>query len=153
MIDFFMPTSYEETVDRNRLEQVAKVSIKQATSHKKASFSLKITTNQGIRAFNRTYRGLDEATDVLSFPSGFYDPESGDYYLGDIIISLQMAQKQAREAEAELHHEIEMLMVHGILHLCGYDHSDKSEFEEMSALQDKILVAVKNPLTGSIHAQ
>ncbi len=153
MIDFFMPASYEAIIDRERLEQVAQTTVKSASKHKNTSLSLKITTNQAIRAYNRDYRGVDEATDVLSFPSGFDNPETGEYYLGDIIISLQTARKQAHQAKVEVHHEIEMLLVHGILHLCGFDHGDKNEFEAMSRLQDQILSKVNNPLLGSIHGE
>ncbi|HPL82433.1 MAG TPA: rRNA maturation RNase YbeY [Anaerolineaceae bacterium] len=114
---------------------------------------MRLTNNQGIRSFNRSFRVIDQATDVLSFPIGFDDPETGAFYLGDIVISLQMAQKQATQSNVTLQAELEMLMVHGILHLCGYDHDTPENYAMMSALQDDILQRVQNPLTGSIYAQ
>lgn len=153
MIDFFMPASYKAMIHQDRLEHIAITTVNQASNHKNASFSLRITTNQAIRAYNRDYRGVNEATDVLSFPIGFDDPETGQYYLGDIIISLQTARKQARQANVDVHHEIEMLMVHGILHLCGFDHVDQKTLKAMSQMQDQILSEVGNPLIGSIHGE
>lgn len=153
MIDFIYPPSYESKIDRPRLEKIAKTTLSKATQEQNPAFSLRFTTNQAIHAFNRDYRGIDEATDVLSFPSGFYDPETGCFYLGDIIISLQMAQKQARDLKTTLQNELEMLMVHGILHLCGYDHDTSANYRTMSTMQDEILKSVNNPLIGSIHAQ
>ncbi len=153
MIDIILPDSYESKINRQRLNDIAELSISLATKEDNCSFSLRLTNNQGIRSFNRSFRGIDQATDVLSFPIGFDDPETGAFYLGDIVISLQMAQKQATQSNVTLQAELEMLMVHGILHLCGYDHDTPENYAMMSALQDDILQRVQNPLTGSIYAQ
>lgn len=153
MIDFILPSSYEQKIDRQRLEDIANLSLSKASDKKKCQFSLRLTNNQGIRAFNRDYLGLDQPTDVLSFPIGFDDPETGMFYLGDIIISLQTAQKQANLPKTTLQAELEMLMVHGILHLCGYDHDTIENYQSMSTLQDQILMKVNNPLVGSIHSE
>ena len=64
-----------------------------------------------------------------------------------------MANKQAAQSNTTLQAELEMLMVHGILHLCGYDHDTAENYAAMSNLQDDILRSVQNLLTGSIHAQ
>lgn len=153
MIDFILPSSYENKINRQRLEELADLCISMATEEENCAFSLRLTTNQGIRTINRDFRGIDQATDVLSFPLGYDDPETGAFYLGDIIISLQMAQKQANQSNATLQAELEMLMVHGILHLCGYDHDTPENYTVMSTFQDDILQRIQNPLTGSIHAQ
>lgn len=153
MIDIILPDSYESKINRQRLNDIAEFSISLATKEDNCSFSLRLTNNQGIRSFNRSFRVIDQATDVLSFPIGFDDPETGAFYLGDIVISLQMAQKQATQSNVTLQAELEMLMVHGILHLCGYDHDTPENYAMMSALQDDILQRVQNPLTGSIYAQ
>jgi len=76
-----------------------------------------------MRTLNRRYRGKDRTTDVLSFalregPFARVQPE----FLGDIVICVPVAEKQAREAEHSLASEIELLLVHGLLHLLGYDH-------------------------------
>ncbi len=76
-----------------------------------------------MRSLNRRYRGIDRTTDVLSFsfregPFGDLRPEA----LGDIVISVPRAARQAREAGHHLNREIEILLIHGLVHLLGYDH-------------------------------
>jgi probable rRNA maturation factor len=78
-------------------------------------FHCLITGDAEVRNLNRTYRGKDYATDVLSFPG------DGDY-LGDVAISLARARAQARQYRHSLEDEIRILMLHGVLHLCGMDH-------------------------------
>ena len=139
LIHFIVPPTYEAKFNRQRLEDIAKITISKATDETNCSFSLRLTNNQGIRSLNRDYRGIDQATDVLSFPIGFDDPETGSFYLGDIIISLTMANKQATQSNTTLQAELEMLMVHGILHLCGYDHVEDDEAEAMEKREADIL--------------
>ena len=93
--------------------------------------SILITGDAPVRELNRQFLGVDEPTDVLSFPdeaTGFVEPE-GPPYLGDIAISLETAGRQAAELEHSLDAELAHLLVHGILHLCGYDHVDDAEEE------------------------
>lgn len=80
-----------------------------------------------IHQYNKEYRDVDRATDVLSFPSDEIDPETSERYFGDVIISLEHAQAQADEAQHPLKEELAMLAIHGVLHLLGYDHSIASE--------------------------
>jgi probable rRNA maturation factor len=76
-----------------------------------------------IRRLNRDYRGKDSATDVLSFPSGneLNAGETGKH-LGDVVISTDRALSQANEAGLSIERELSELVIHGVLHLCGYDH-------------------------------
>ncbi len=104
-----------------------------------SALSLKITGDEEIQTLNRDYLGKDAPTDVLSFPVPFDDPESGIPYLGDIIISLPTASRQAESGGHAVEEEIKLLLVHGILHLLGYDHATPEEKAAMWALQDKIL--------------
>jgi len=90
-----------------------------------------------IRRLNRMYRKKDKVTDVLSFGSPDGD-RSG--YLGDVIISYQQAVRQAEDEDLEL--ELTDLLVHGILHVLGYDHEQAEDADEMFPLQDKIVAAV-----------
>lgn len=88
-----------------------------------AELSVLFAGDHVVRTLNRQYRGKDRTTDVLSFalregPFANLQPE----FLGDIIISVPVAAKQAREAGHSLAREIELLLVHGLLHLLGYDH-------------------------------
>ncbi len=80
-----------------------------------------ICGDERIRALNRTFRGRDKATDVLSFPSGDAQPD-GPTYLGDVAISLDTARRQAVAAGIEESRELVVLLVHGLLHLLGHDH-------------------------------
>lgn len=89
-----------------------------------------------IRALNREFRGKDYATDVLSFPVFDGADETFDFggegNLGDIVISVDTALRQAREAGHSLGRETEELLLHGVLHLCGYDHeTDQGEMNRL----------------------
>jgi probable rRNA maturation factor len=91
-----------------------------------------VTNDDEIRAMNRRFLGLDEPTDVLSFPDeagDFVQGVAGDVMLGDIAISLPTALRQADEAGHPLGGELAHLLTHGILHLCGYDHVTNPEDE------------------------
>jgi probable rRNA maturation factor len=85
--------------------------------------SILLTDDAEIRELNRDFRGKDKATDVLSFPL------ERDGYLGDLVISVQTARKQAREYETPLRSEILRLIIHGILHLEGFEHEGVSRSE------------------------
>ena len=103
-------------------------------------FTLTFVEPESIRELNKTYRDVDAVTDVLSFESdGEYDPETGLEYLGDIVICLDQAQKQADKSGHSLENEIGLLEIHGLLHLLGYDHMDEAQRSEMWNYQDMYL--------------
>ena len=110
--------------------------------------SVTFTDNEGIREKNREFRGIDRATDVLSFP--MYDmangemPEPGmDCELGDIVLSLERAAEQAEEFGHSYERECAFLTVHSMLHLLGYDHvNSEEEDEEMRAHQRVIMTHI-----------
>jgi len=83
-----------------------------------------VTTDRRIRALNRTWRGVDKATDVLSFPAG-EDP-GPDRHLGDVVIARETAARQARAEGHAVATEMRVLALHGLLHLLGYDHERDS---------------------------
>lgn len=100
-----------------------------------------------IRELNRDYRGKDQATDVLSFalnegdePDIIDGPE--ELLLGDIIISLETAERQAGDFGHTLERELAYLTVHGMLHLLGFDHEDELERQTMRLEEEKVLVAL-----------
>ena len=110
-----------------------------------------LTDDAQLRELNRQYLGVDAPTDVLSFPSGEADPETGRMYLGDIVISVPQARIQAAAAGHELEAEAQLLVVHGALHLLGYDHAEARDKTAMWAAQDRALKALG--LEGiTIHA-
>jgi probable rRNA maturation factor len=81
-----------------------------------------LTGDAAMRRLNRDFRGKDRATDVLSFPSGGDELPDGTRPLGEIVISVAQAARQAREARHSLARELRILVIHGYLHLLGYDH-------------------------------
>ena len=86
-------------------------------------FDALITGDTELRRLNRDFRGKDYATDVLSFPSS---RDAVGPFLGDIAISLGRARAQAREFHHSIEHEVQILMLHGVLHLLGHDHETDS---------------------------
>ena len=113
--------------------------------------SILLTDNAEIRTLNRLHRGIDRATDVLSFPMYEYDENGqmieeyadfnaqGELCLGDIVISLERAQEQAAEYGHSFQREVGFLTVHAMLHLLGYDHMTAEEEQEMFGYQRDIL--------------
>jgi probable rRNA maturation factor len=98
-----------------------------------------ITDDQHLHQLNKQFRDVDAPTDVLSFPAGHVDPENGTRYLGDILISFPRAESQASAADHSFMEELQLLVVHGILHLLGYDHASEDEKERMWLAQAEIL--------------
>jgi probable rRNA maturation factor len=106
---------------------------------KDAELSVVFCDDGFIRALNRDYRGLDCPTDVLSFPQEA--PPEGAELLGDIVISLETTQRQAREQRHSLKREAEWLLCHGLLHLLGYDDETEEGLERMRRRQEEALAA------------
>lgn len=104
--------------------------------------SLSLVNNRQIKELNAQWRGKNKATDVLSFPMGLEPPEPGvAWEFGEIIISVEKAQSQAKEYGHSYKRELAFLFVHGFLHLLGFDHQTKAEEKEMFGRQKQILDA------------
>ncbi len=100
-----------------------------------------------IQNLNKQYRDIDSPTDVLSFEQGgeyFDDAGETRFMAGDIVISLDSLRFNAEEFNVEINEELKRLIVHGILHLNGMDHSDNSPEQEMLKFQEELLVQYKN---------
>ena len=95
-----------------------------------------LVSDRKIHELNRRYRGRNSATDVLSFPTGDAEGPPGERHLGDIVISVATAAEQARRARHSLERELCVLMLHGYLHLLGYDH--QADDGAMLRLQEKL---------------
>jgi probable rRNA maturation factor len=106
--------------------------------------SLLLTDDEQIRQLNRDFRQEDKPTDVLSFPAGEEGPEMGEFipYLGDIAISVPYAARQAAQAGHDLAGELQLLAVHGVLHLLGHDHLEPEAKEAMWAAQTAVLATL-----------
>ena len=112
-----------------------------------AEVSVVFTDDEGIWELNRDYRGVDRPTDVLSFALNEGDePEvvggPDENLLGDIIISLETSNRQAEEFGHSPERELAYLTVHGMLHLCGYDHETDEEKVEMRQMEEEILAEI-----------
>jgi len=95
------------------------------------SVGIRFAGDATVRRLNREFRGKDKATDVLSFP-GEESPEGR--HLGDIVISIPTAERQARERGATLEEEVKLLLLHGVLHCLGHDHeTDQGEMERLES--------------------
>ena len=124
-----------------------------------AQINLLLTDDEAIHEMNMRFRGIDRATDVLSFPmlsypapgdfsfledeenvdADCFDPESGELLLGDIVISTDHCRDQAVSYGHSVEREYAFLIAHSMLHLCGYDHESVQEEKEMFSLQEEIL--------------
>jgi len=107
-----------------------------------------ITGDAEVQALNRQFRGVDAPTDVLSFPAqesaaGFVSAPEVSNYLGDVVIALPFTLRQAGEVRHSLAEELRLLVVHGVLHLAGYDHAEPDEEAAMWARQDAILASLQ----------
>jgi len=106
-----------------------------------SELSLSLVTDRAIRRLNRTWRKKDKATDVLSFPAGDL-PEGvpGRKPLGDVVISLDTAKRQAKEHKRSLQDELALYLAHGLLHLIGYDHEKSpAEARKMAQMEERLL--------------
>ena len=119
--------------------------------------SLLVTDDEAIKELNEEFRSIDKSTDVLSFPMAefsepgdftgmeedvtLFDPDTGEFLLGDIVISMDHVQRQAEAYGHSKRREFAFLMAHSMLHLMGYDHMEDAEREEMEKRQEEILTA------------
>lgn len=135
-------TQHQEFFDRALQESFAALTL---PAHD-FSVSIVLTDDAEIRELNRDYRHKDKATNVLSFPmfddfSQMPDIEEA-LELGDIILALETIQAEADEQGKSLRDHLAHLLVHGFLHLCGFDHMTDAEAEEMEKLEIEILAAI-----------
>lgn len=141
MIHVLVADSYAELVDAQKLELAAQATLQREAGDVVLDLSIVIEDDSHLQALNKEFLDIDAPTDVLSFPSGekYPHPETGRVYLGDVIISYPRAEEQAGAAGHTLLAELSLLVVHGVLHLLGYDHGESEEKEQMWATQAAIL--------------
>ena len=142
------PAAMASGVDLDGLKAVLQTGARLLELPKDTVTVLTLTGDEHLREYNRRYRGLDEPTDVLAFAAKekpldqrFQAPPGTENWLGDIVISLPRARRQAREAKHSMNDEVRLLAVHGFLHLLGYDHAEPDEEARMTSLTNRILEA------------
>lgn len=136
-IDILEP--FQELIGDAVLHQAAETALRLAPEAEPGSLTLRITDVEEIRGLNQQFRGLDQPTDVLSFAADFQDPDLDSRYVGDVVICYPQAAAQAEKAGHAVEDELQLLVVHGILHLLGYDHTSQEEKDRMWEIQGRIL--------------
>ena len=123
------------------VETAVSTTLQQQNVTPPVSLTLVLSDDDQIQQLNRDFRGVDAPTDVLSFPSGDVMPgmEALGVYLGDIMISMPYAQKQAVQSGHAFAAELQLLAVHGVLHLLGHDHLEPDEKAHMWQAQTAVL--------------
>ncbi len=141
------------------VEALARAVLEEENCPYEVCVNVLVTDNERIREYNCRYRGIDRETDVLSFPNldygtpgsfafveenaaDYFDPDTGELVLGDIILSSDKVKSQAQEYGNSLKREFAFLVTHSLLHLCGYDHMEAEDAEVMEKKQERILTAL-----------
>lgn len=143
-------TQRKISVNVKQLEKDAQT-ILRILHYEKYDLGIWLTNNKTIRSYNRTYRNKDKATDILSFsyhaelkPGEKIKPHTQeDYNLGDLIISVEYVQKTAQELNVTVYARLQVLLVHGICHLLGYDHERDEDYRVMHRKELALLKQLK----------
>jgi len=152
-IDIQIEKRFQDYLEPDWLKQVVEQCLTIQNISSAVELSLLITDDETVRKLNRTYRGIDEVTDVLSFAfmerkpdddsPPFVMPPDGILRLGEIIISYPQAARQAEENQQKVEKEVALLIVHSVLHLLGYEHDEPVREKEMRELEEKVLGQVE----------
>jgi probable rRNA maturation factor len=142
-IDIQVTPRFRANVDEGSLLRVAAKVVNQEGVDGGTELSLIVTDDEAIRELNRQFRGVDAPTDVLAFGAGTEEhfvtaPESPPY-LGDVVISYERALAQAEELGHTLMEELKLLVIHGVLHLLGYNHEEEAAAQTMREREENIL--------------
>ena len=141
----------KQKLNQKYLNKIVEKTLESVKFKKPVEISLVVTGEKRIRSLNKKYRGVDKVTDVLSFGNDainktaknktvkFVDSPNGVLHLGEIFICYSQAVKQAKQKKHSVKKEMAVLLIHGILHLLGYDHKEDYEKSEMKVKEVEIL--------------
>ncbi len=133
---------FRDVVDDEMLVKAAAETL-ESEGVEDAELTIVVTDDERVRDLNREYRGVDEPTDVLSFQTygddEFVESPEAESYLGDVVIAYPFTAAQAMESGRSVKHDLALMVVHGVLHLLGYDHSSPEEEKVMWDKQNSIL--------------
>jgi len=144
----------KQKLNQKYLNEIAEKTLAVAEFKKPAEISLVITGEKRIRTLNKKYRGIDKITDTLSFGNDtvnktvknktakFINPPDNIAHLGEVFICYSQATKQARQKKHSVKKEMTILLIHGILHLLGYEHKGDYEKSEMKVLEKRVLMSL-----------
>ena len=153
-IDVQIFPAFARRLSKAWLREVAEQVLVTQCEGRSLNISLVIADDETVHNLNLEYRDLDETTDVLAFPlwesrgnetpdaDGFVLPSEEATPVGEIVISYPQAARQAREGKRLIRAEMALLIVHGVLHLLGYDHADAKQENHMWARQDQVLAKI-----------
>jgi probable rRNA maturation factor len=127
-----------------RARRAAAAALEARPSDRPVEAAIVLSEDAELRALNRRWRGKDKPTNVLAFPSGAAGP-GGRLLLGDVVLAFQTLAREADEAGKPLSDHLSHLVVHGVLHLMGYDHRRPAEARRMEALEVKVLAGLGIP--------
>jgi probable rRNA maturation factor len=147
-IDVIIGEEFQGGLERGWLERVVQETLSAGGIGSAVELGLVIADEGEVRRLNQSYRGVDEPTDVLAFGlhsfreeglSSFITPPDGVLHLGEVILSYPQAAEQAKEQGPSLEREMALLIIHGVLHLLGYDHDDPGQESKMKGEEERIL--------------
>jgi probable rRNA maturation factor len=146
-IDIHLDGEFRALLDRAWVRKIVRQVLKAEDMTSPYEVSLVFTGAEKVKQLNRDYRGVDQPTDVLAFymrplkesDSSFALPPDGVTHLGEVIISYPQALVQAKEQGHSLQRELALLVIHGTLHLLGYDHEESREAKKMRAREKELL--------------
>ena len=144
---FDIADQYINFINSSQLEHSVLISLKHQGFSPDSDITILVDDDQRIQMLNREYLDVDAPTDVLAFPADFTDPDTGHKNLGDVIISYPQAKSEADKRRHTLEAELQLLVVHGVLHLLGYDHLEPKDKEIMWSAQSQILSQLNSQVT------
>lgn len=145
----------EAPIEERELAQLSRFVMDRLRVHPQAELCIKLVDEATIAELNREWMHKDGPTDVLAFPMdelrpGLVNEEPEEGILGDLILCASVAATQAAEAGHSTKDEVDLLTVHGILHLLGYDHAEPEEHKEMFTLQARLLAEWQGVSRGEV---
>jgi probable rRNA maturation factor len=154
-IDVLFDEGFEDCLDAGWIRSIAEQALVTQGIGGGVEMGLVIASQQRVKELNKTYRGKDEPTDVLAFATReedgadlppFVQPPDGVLHLGEVIIGYPQAVKQAEEHMHSIKREIAILVIHGVLHLLGYEHDEPEPARKMAAREAEVLKIVEGGL-------
>ncbi len=145
-IDFYSKVKIPSVFNLKHVQKIIEQIVKELKIKKDFEASITVIGDKEIRSLNKKYRGLDKVTDVLTFSqqegeSLILPKESGNY-LGDVLICFSQIKRQAKKYQKSIKEEFDLMLIHGFLHLLGYEDETDKGFLKMDKLQSKILAKI-----------
>lgn len=137
-VTILVDAEFREKIDLEFYKQCA-VEVLEIEKSGSGILSLVFTDQEHIHSLNLEYAGVDEPTDVLSFANGDIDPSTDRISFGDVIIAVPIAEENASSNNRELEEELALLVIHGVLHLLGFDHASPKDKRVMWDRQSAVL--------------